>query len=61
VKIIKVMSNHARAEVVERLPLEEEDPEEDDVETDPAEEEEAASPGTERPPDLGSREDFWGN
>ena len=56
VKITNVMSNHARAEVIERLPLEETEGEDDGA--DPEEEVET---GTERPPELGSREDFWGS
>jgi tRNA/tmRNA/rRNA uracil-C5-methylase (TrmA/RlmC/RlmD family) len=58
VKITNVMSNHARAEVIERLPLEEENESEDE---DTADEETEADTGTERPPELGSREDFWGS
>ena len=62
VKITNVMSNHARAEVVERLPMEEkeEDAEADADGTDVEEEAEEAETGRERPPELGSREDFWG-
>jgi predicted RNA-binding protein with TRAM domain len=62
VKIVKVMSNHARAEVIERLPMDEEgedENEDDDAEADT--ETEDTGPATERPPELGSREDFWGN
>jgi len=63
VKITNVMSNHARAEVVERLPMEEkeEDAEADADGTDVEEEAEEAETGRERPPELGSREDFWGS
>jgi len=63
VKITNVMSNHARAEVVERLPMEEreEDAEADGDGTDVEEEAEEAETGRERPPELGSREDFWGS
>ena len=54
VEITNVKSNHARAEVLERLPLEESD--------EPEEDEEASEEGTEeREPQLGSREDFWGS
>ncbi|WP_255168986.1 TRAM domain-containing protein [Natrononativus amylolyticus] len=64
VEITRVHSNHARAEELERLPLE---PDEDD-EKGPDEEE----PGLEEPDDeeseraahrerLGSRENFWGS
>ena len=62
VKITNVMSNHARAEVMERLPMEEreEDAEADGDGTDVEEEAEEAETGRERPPELGSREDFWG-
>jgi predicted RNA-binding protein with TRAM domain len=65
VKIVNVMSNHARAEVIERLPMEEDESEgeseegDDDAEADTETEETGRS--AERPPELGSREDFWGS
>lgn len=64
VKITSVKSNHARAEEIERLPLEgdgDDSAEEEDIdaaepeEADPDEEETAA-----RQPRLGSRDNFWG-
>ena len=57
VKIMNVMSNHARAEVMERLPMDD-DEAEDDADAGETREEET---NHERPPELGSREDFWGN
>ncbi len=65
VKITKVKSNHARAEEIERLPMEdEEDAAEDeeaelDEEADGEDDEEERS-RPERPPRLGSRDNFWG-
>ncbi|MFB6228105.1 MAG: TRAM domain-containing protein [Halobacteriales archaeon] len=61
VKIVNVMSNHARAEVVERLPLEDDESDEPGAEADSAEETRATDSGPDRPPELGSREDFWGS
>ena len=69
VKITKVHNNHARADEVERLPMEDELDEEesegeesdaDDGEDESEDEEEASN----RPPKrerLGSRDNFWGN
>jgi predicted RNA-binding protein with TRAM domain len=57
VKITKVMSNHARADVVERLPMEDEEGDDDEADAEADEDEQT---GRERPPELGSREDFWG-
>jgi predicted RNA-binding protein with TRAM domain len=69
VKITQVMSNHARAEEIERLPDEDEDEDETDPDAesessaegdaDPAEEEDEAADG--RPTALGSRDNFWGS
>jgi predicted RNA-binding protein with TRAM domain len=53
VEITKVRSNHARAEELERLPMEDE--EETDAEDDEEEEED------DKPPELGSRDNFWGS
>ena len=65
VEITRVHSNHAKAEEVERLPLEPDDDEPEDEavdETDEAEdegeEEEAQADDREH---LGSRENFWGS
>lgn len=67
VKITTVKSNHARADELERLPL---DPEDDDAEEEeleaeavPEDEEdveEEESAVRERPQQLGSRDNFWG-
>jgi len=66
VKITKVKSNHARAEEIERLSMEDE---ETDLETEaevpgseePADDQdEEDDDGPQRPPELGSRDNFWG-
>jgi hypothetical protein len=66
VKITNVKSNHARAEELERLPMEEDEAEDDtdtpdpeideDVEADEADDTESK----EARPHLGSRDNFWG-
>lgn len=56
VEITRVYSNHARADEVERLPLEPEEDADEDVEVEAAAEEEA----DESKPHLGSRDNFWG-
>jgi predicted RNA-binding protein with TRAM domain len=68
VKITKVHNNHARADEVERLPMEGELDEDDDGEESEAEDGEGEDEGEEeasnRPPKrerLGSRDNFWGN
>ncbi|RJT04433.1 TRAM domain-containing protein [Halococcus sp. IIIV-5B] len=64
VKITKVRSNHARADELERLPMEEDEEEtgdEDETEADESEDED--DDGPKRPgrrQRLGSRENFWG-
>ncbi|AGN00267.1 deoxyribonuclease/rho motif-related TRAM [Salinarchaeum sp. Harcht-Bsk1] len=60
VEITKVHSNHAKADELERLPMEpdEEETAEDAEATDEAED---AEDEDERRPHLGSREDFWGS
>jgi predicted RNA-binding protein with TRAM domain len=58
VEITKVHSNHAKADELERLPMDPEDEEGEDADGD-----EDAAGGRdeeERRPHLGSREDFWG-
>ncbi|MFB6296657.1 MAG: TRAM domain-containing protein [Halobacteriales archaeon] len=57
VEITNVKSNHARAEVLERLPMEESEDAEEGADGEDAEEREA----DDREPQLGSREDFWGS
>jgi hypothetical protein len=66
VKISQVRSNHARADELERLPLDEEDADEasgDGIEgaeegEDDESSERASRPARER---LGSRDNFWGS
>ena len=65
VKITKVRSNHARADELERLPMEDEEDEasEEDDETEADEGEDDDDDGPKRPgrrQRLGSRENFWG-
>ena len=62
VRITEVRSNHARADEVERLPMEEDDEEGADAEAEADDDEEKSA--RERALDrerLGSRENFWGN
>jgi predicted RNA-binding protein with TRAM domain len=70
VKITKVRSNHARAEEVERLPMDPEEEEDDgdgegrvgDDETESEEDEDdRRSPRRARRERLGSRDNFWGS
>ena len=60
VEITQVHSNHARAEELERLPM---DPDEaaEGEEDDPAEADTEAEEGQTRRERLGSRENFWGS
>ena len=58
VKITKVRSNHARADELERLPMDEDSDEERIDGTD--EEGDDADDGPKRRQRLGSRENFWG-
>ncbi|MFC7114135.1 TRAM domain-containing protein [Natronoarchaeum sp. GCM10025703] len=64
VKITNVHSNHAQGEEVERLPMDEEEEDEETEDADADDEEtsdrERTDP-TDRSPQLGSREDFWGS
>lgn len=67
VRVTTVHSNHARAEEVERLPLEDEESESEDVEDteeasdeDDAADEDNRDDGPDRP-ELGSRDNFWGS
>jgi len=60
VKITEVHSNHARAEEVERLPMEDDADEDDEADpTEPAEADDDGGDG--RPEQLGSRDNFWGS
>jgi len=61
VRITEVHSNHARAEEVERLPMEDdgETDEDDDADADDAEAEAAEESGPRE--QLGSRDNFWGS
>jgi predicted RNA-binding protein with TRAM domain len=64
VKITKVMDNFARADEIERLPLEDEEAEAEDDDgqsSDDEEEEKTESRSRERPERLGSRDNFWGS
>jgi predicted RNA-binding protein with TRAM domain len=62
VRIDRVKANHATANEVERLPLEEEEADgEDAADDDDAVAEESADDGPgNRPAELGSRDNFWG-
>jgi hypothetical protein len=70
VQITRVHSNHAKAEEVERLPLEDDvDDEEDETAADAddeadddedADDETTSADETEDKPHLGSRDNFWG-
>ncbi|PSP57133.1 deoxyribonuclease [Halobacteriales archaeon QS_1_67_19] len=66
VKITSVKSNHARAEELERLPMDEETEDDSEESTDSdaeATDEEETTDDEEGPtrPELGSRDNFWGN
>jgi len=58
VKITNVHSNHARAEEIERLPMDEE--ESDGEEAEPESEPRAKRSNDDDDPRLGSRDNFWG-
>ena len=64
VKVTRVHSNHAKAEEIERLPMEDEvddaDTEADDADTEDEETTEEAETDAENDPRLGSRDNFWG-
>ncbi|EMA53119.1 TRAM domain-containing protein [Halococcus thailandensis] len=66
VKITKVRSNHARADEIERLPMDAEDEADDGADEDDGEAEDAGDADDEtdgrpkRRQRLGSRENFWG-
>jgi predicted RNA-binding protein with TRAM domain len=63
VKITKVRSNHARADELERLPMDEDEAADEDGADDDADEETEADDTDGRPKRrqrLGSRENFWG-
>jgi len=55
-KVTTVKSNYARADLIEKLPRD--DDTDEDVEVDAEDEEESTGPKRER---LGSRENFWGS
>jgi predicted RNA-binding protein with TRAM domain len=59
VRIDRVKANHATADEVERLPMEEEDDDEEATATDDSGESTATDSG--RPEQLGSRDNFWGS
>ncbi len=60
VKVTKVRSNHARAEEVERLPDAADDADPDEDAADEEADEEAEATAEDEPPQLGSRDNFWG-
>jgi predicted RNA-binding protein with TRAM domain len=65
VKVTRVHSNHAKAEEIERLPMEDEaegaDTEADEADTEDEEaDDEADEVDAENDPRLGSRDNFWG-
>ncbi|MFC6990375.1 TRAM domain-containing protein [Haladaptatus sp. GCM10025707] len=60
VKITKVRSNHARADPIERLPMEPEAEDEAETEGDEEDGEDGYSK-PKRPERLGSRDNFWGS
>ena len=62
VKVTQVRSNHARADELERLPMEDEGDVDDtaDGETDDGDDENGGDDGPKRRQRLGSRENFWG-
>jgi predicted RNA-binding protein with TRAM domain len=61
VEVTEVHSNHARADEVERLPMEEEDDDGDGEDEEHEAAEEGGADGREGRPSLGSRDDFWGS
>ena len=64
VRITEVRSNHARAEEMERLPMEDDDEEAESAETADTDDEDEEGSERERALDrerLGSRENFWGS
>jgi predicted RNA-binding protein with TRAM domain len=62
VKVTQVRSNHARADELERLPMDDEGDMDDtaDGETDDGDDENGGDDGPKRRQRLGSRENFWG-
>ncbi len=60
VKITKVLSNHARADELERLELEDDDDDEDESDAAESAEDDERKDDSSRPR-LGSRDNFWGN
>ena len=62
VKISSIKSNHARADPVERLPMDSEEVTAEGGESaDEAGDETDEAGGSKRPPRLGSRDNFWGS
>lgn len=61
VEVTEVHSNHARADEVERLPVEAEEEDEDGEDEDAEEAEEGGADEGDGRPSLGSRDDFWGS
>ena len=61
VEVTEVHSNHARADEVERLPMEAEEEDGDSEDEDAEAAEEGGADEGEGRPSLGSRDDFWGS
>ena len=64
VRVTRVHSNHARAEEIERLPLEDENEADADTETETESDDAVSADDSEDGPDrpqLGSRDNFWGS
>lgn len=61
VKVTQVRSNHARAEELERLPMEDDADDEDEETTADAEEDEVEERSRSTRERLGSRDNFWGS
>jgi predicted RNA-binding protein with TRAM domain len=59
VKVTKVHSNHARADEVERLELDEDDDSDDEADADV--DDQSADDEEDEGPRLGSRDNFWGS
>ena len=61
VEITRVHSNHARGELIERIPLESEEDDEEEYDEVAADDEIEEEPAAVRRERLGSRENFWGS
>jgi predicted RNA-binding protein with TRAM domain len=61
VKVTQVHSNHAKAEELERLPMEDETDDDDEDDEEAAADDEADDDDEDDRPQLGSRDNFWGS